>query len=58
MESFFPPLEALFDERAKHSVLLVDAVEESANMTLPAEIASGEMYGMTLVCHISPHMHR
>src|SRR5712664_110014 len=57
MESFFPPLEALFDERAKHPVLLVDAVEESANVTLSAEIASGEMYGMTLACHISPHMH-
>src|SRR5258708_3671558 len=56
MESFFPPLKALFDERTKHPVLLVDAVEESANVTLPAEIASGEMYGMTLVCHISPHM--
>jgi hypothetical protein len=26
-------------------------------VTLSAEIASGEMYGMTLVCHISPHMH-
>jgi hypothetical protein len=38
-------------------VLLVSAVEESANVTLPAEIASGELYGMTLVCHISPHMH-
>src|SRR5437879_2090387 len=57
MESFFPTLEALFDKRTKHPVLLVDAVEESANVTLPAEIASGEMYGMTLVCHISPHMH-
>src|ERR1700730_1226135 len=57
MESFFPPLEALFDKRAKHPVLLVNAVEESANVTLPAEIASGELYGMTLVCHISPHMH-
>src|SRR5712664_2637957 len=58
MESFFPPIEALFDERAKHPVLLVDAVEESANVTLSAEIASGEMYGMTLVCHISPHVYR
>jgi hypothetical protein len=38
-------------------VLLVDAVEESANVTLPAEIASGELYGMTLGCHISPHIH-
>src|SRR6266566_3422748 len=58
MESFFPPLEALFDERAKHPVLLVDAVEESANVTLPAEIASGELYRMTLDRHISPHYER
>ena len=32
-------------------MLLVDAVEESANVTLPAEIASGELYGMTLRSH-------
>src|SRR5258707_7633812 len=57
MEGFIPPVEAIFEERAKHPVLLVDAVEECANVTLPAEIASGELHGMTLVCHISPHMH-
>jgi hypothetical protein len=56
MESFFSPLEAIFDERAKHPVLLVDAVEESANVTLPSEIASGKLHGMTLGCHISPHL--
>jgi hypothetical protein len=58
MEGFISPVKAIFDERVKHPVLLVSAVEESANVTLPAEIASGELYGMTLVCHISPHMHR
>jgi hypothetical protein len=57
MEGFISPVKAIFDERVKHPVLLVSAVEESANVTLPAEIASGELYGMTLVCHISPHMH-
>jgi hypothetical protein len=38
-------------------VLLVDAVEESANVTLPAEIASGKLYGVTLGGHRSPHIH-
>src|SRR5882762_4641822 len=57
MESFFPPLEAIFDERAKHPVLLVDAVEESANVTLPGEIASGKLHGMIFGFHISPHTH-
>jgi hypothetical protein len=57
MESFFPTLEAIFDERAKHPVLLVDVVEEGANVTLPGEIASGKLHGMSLGCHISPHLH-
>src|SRR5260370_31327014 len=57
MEGFCPPPEALFDDRAKHPVPLVDAVEESANVRLAAETASGELYGMTLGRHISPHIH-
>jgi len=32
VEGFVPPLEALFDERAKHPVLLVETVEESADI--------------------------
>jgi hypothetical protein len=58
MESFISALEAVFEERAKHPVLLVGAVEESANVMLPAEIATGELYGMILVCHKSPRMYR
>jgi hypothetical protein len=54
VRSLVAPLEAIFEERAKHPVLLVDAVEESANVTLPAEMASGELYGM-IDSHISPH---
>src|ERR1700676_4785613 len=50
----FAPVEAIFEERTKHPVLLVDAVKESTNVTLPAEIASGELYGLTS-SHISPH---
>src|SRR6267378_1931879 len=57
MEGFIPPVEALFEERAKHSVLLVGAVEEGANVTSLAAIASCKLHGMTLGCHISPHLH-
>src|SRR6266403_1614994 len=57
MEGFIPPVEAIFEERAKHPVLLVGAVEEGANVTPPAVIASCKLHGMTLGCHISPHIH-
>src|SRR6202158_3155616 len=57
MEGFIPLVEAIFEERAKHSVLLVGAVEEGANVTSPAVIASCKLHGMTLGCHISPHIH-
>src|SRR5258708_37640668 len=58
MEIFFPPREALLDERAKCRVLLCYSVEEGASVTLPAEIASSELYGMTLGRHSSPHIRR
>jgi hypothetical protein len=45
VEGFVPPIEALFDERAKHSVLLVEVVEESANMTVLAERGPGTSHG-------------
>jgi hypothetical protein len=54
VEGFVPPLEALFDERAKHPVLLVHAVEESANVTVPAEIGAGTLHGTAVRCHFSP----
>src|SRR5258707_5511712 len=54
MEGFILPVEAIFEERAKHSVLLVGAVEEGTNVTSPAVIASCKLHGMTLGCHISP----
>ncbi len=44
MESFLPSVEAVFDERAKYPVLFFDAVEESANVTLPTESAPGKLY--------------
>jgi hypothetical protein len=36
-------IEPIFEERAKHAVLLVDGVEESADMILPAEIDPREL---------------
>jgi hypothetical protein len=42
-------------QSAQQGVLLVDAVEESTNMTLPAKTASGELYGMTLGRYITSH---
>src|SRR5260370_25540070 len=54
VESFVPLLEALFDERAKHPVLLVEAVEESANMTVLAETAAGTLHGTAVRSHVSP----
>jgi hypothetical protein len=54
MKSFIAPVETIFDERAKHSVLLVGAIEESTNMA--GEIASKQRHGLTLGRHISPHM--
>jgi hypothetical protein len=57
VEGFIPPVQAIFYKRVKHPVLLVGAVEESANMTLPGEIASGKLHGMTLGGHISPHIY-
>jgi hypothetical protein len=43
VESFVPPVKALFDERAKHPVLLVHAVEKSANVTVLAKNAPAQL---------------
>jgi hypothetical protein len=42
MEGSISQLEAVLDERAEHAVLLVDAVEERANMAILAERAPGK----------------
>ncbi|MGO9817556.1 MAG: hypothetical protein ACLPG5_05700, partial [Acidocella sp.] len=44
-------LKALFDERAKHPVLLVRAVEKSANVTMLAENAPGTSHGIAIRFH-------
>jgi hypothetical protein len=44
MGGLFASVEAIFVERAEYSVLLVDGVEESADMISPGEIDTGELY--------------
>src|ERR1700731_4890746 len=56
MERFISLCEALFDEGAKNSVLLVAAIKESANMALAAQTAPSELHAMTFGFHISPHI--
>src|SRR5437660_8363016 len=54
VEGLVPAVKALFDERAKHPVLLVEAVEESANVTVLAETAPGTAHGTAVRSHVSP----
>jgi hypothetical protein len=54
MKSLFAPLEPLFDERAKYSVLLVETIEKSANVTLLAKHAVSDMDGTFIACHDGP----
>jgi len=46
------PVETFPYERAKHAVLLVDAVEERANVTLLAEGSPGKLRGVLGALHI------
>jgi hypothetical protein len=43
MGGLFAPVETILVERAEHSVLLVDGVEESADMVSPSEVDPGEL---------------
>lgn len=45
MVSLVALIETILDERAKHAVLFVDAIEERANMTMLAEGILGEVRG-------------
>src|SRR4051794_24550640 len=55
MEGFVAPFETIFDERAKHAVLFVDAVEERANVTTLAETTPGKLQGMPVGFHVRLH---
>jgi hypothetical protein len=54
MKSLVAPRETLFDERAKHPVLLVEAIEKSANVTLFAKHAISYMDGTFIASHDGP----
>src|SRR5260370_8975748 len=54
VERLVAPGHPLFDERTKYPVLLVDTVEEGANVPFPAESASCKFHGIFLGCHVSP----
>jgi hypothetical protein len=56
MKDFIPSVETIFDERAKHSVLLISVIEESANMTLAGDIMVGKPHGLTCDYHVSPQI--
>ena len=51
VEPLLPPVEPVPDEGAEHPVLLVDAVEERADVTLRAERAAGELDGTVAGSH-------
>jgi hypothetical protein len=54
MKSPVAPLKPLFDERAKHPVLLVEAIEKSANVTLFAKHAISYVDGTFIALHDGP----
>jgi hypothetical protein len=54
VESFVSPVKALFDERAKHPVLLVHTVKKRANVTALAENVPGTSHGIAVCPHTSP----
>jgi hypothetical protein len=54
MEGFVPLVEAVFDKRAKHTVLLVDAVEERANVAILAESVRRNPQRIVVGFHTSP----
>src|SRR5271157_759864 len=54
MKGLLAPREPLFDERAKHSVLLVEAIEESANVRPVADHAISYVDGTFMDLHDGP----
>jgi hypothetical protein len=51
MKCLVAPREPLFDEGAKHPVLLVEAIEKSANVTLFAKHAISYVDGAFIASH-------
>ena len=58
VRSLFTPIEAILVEGAKHPVLLVQAVEERANVSVRADAGAGRPQGTTVRRHLYPHSAR
>jgi hypothetical protein len=54
MEGFVPLVEAILDERVEHTMLLISAIKERANVTMLTESAPGKRQRMVVSCHVSP----
>jgi hypothetical protein len=54
MKGLLTPFKPLFDERTKHSVLLVEAIEKSANVRLFAKNAISYVDGTFMELHDGP----
>src|ERR1700681_3489876 len=56
--NLFAAIEGVSDEGAKHPMLLIDVVEERADVTLPAQGAPSKLDRVIVACHKnkSPHI--
>src|ERR1700758_5367142 len=54
VRSLFTPIEAILVERAQHSVLLVQPVEERANVSVRSDVRTSTLQGSTVRRHLSP----
>ena len=54
VKGLIPLVEAVFDKRAKHTVLLVDAVEERANVAILAKSVWRNLERIVVGFHTSP----
>jgi hypothetical protein len=52
MEGFVPPVETILDKRAKHAMVLVDAVKECTNMAILIEKTLDKLRGLRGGLHI------
>jgi hypothetical protein len=55
VERFVPSVEAIRDERAKHAVVLVHAVEERTHVAVFTEAIPGHPQERVAGVHVSPH---
>jgi hypothetical protein len=54
VSSLFTPVKAILVEEAKHPVLLVEAIEERANMSVRPDAGAGTLQEIAVRRHVSP----